>query len=139
MTINDCTLIELPTFKDHRGCLTLIDDRLVTQALPFKPQRCFWLHSLKADSSRGEHAHRTCWELLVAINGSFNLTLHDGKEAKTFCLDSPTRGVVIPPMVWCKLWNFSEESVCYVIASEDYTPEGYINDFQAFLKEFDND
>lgn len=135
MTLDDCKTIELPTYKDCRGSLTLIDKDTSNAAMPFVPKRCFWIHSVSNNGTRGEHAHRTCWELVVPVHGSFNLCLHDGLQSKTIVADNPCRGILIPPMIWCRLWNFSPGAVCLVFASEDYDKDGYINDFDSFSKE----
>ena len=100
-TIKDCGPIELPTHADHRGSLTVIDDAEAS-LLPFRPERVFWIHGAGQDAVRGEHAHRTCW-------------------------DSPTKGVIIPPMIWCRLEHFAPGTVCLTIASGSYDAEGYIN------------
>ena len=134
-TLKDCATIELPSFKDDRGCLTLIDNEAASKLLPFVPKRCFWIHSINKECSRGEHAHRTCWELVVPVCGGFRLTLNDGKHETTLFANDPTKGIVIPPMVWCRLWDFKMETVCLVLASDDYDPSGYINELDAFLKE----
>ncbi len=139
MTISDCITISFPTFGDHRGNLTLVDSEVVRSVMPFVPQRCFWIHGVDNGAIRGEHAHRTCWEVVVAVSGSFCLTLHDGTQEKTFVLDTPTKGVVIPPMVWCRLHDFQKDTVCLTLASGDYDTEGYINDFDSFLKEAAHD
>ncbi len=135
MTLDECKTINLPTHKDSRGSLTLIDRDTAYASLPFVPKRCFWIHSVSNNVTRGEHAHRTCWELVVPVYGSFSLGLHDGFHTKDVVADNPCRGIVIPPMVWCRLWNFSPGAVCLVLASEDYDKDGYINDFDSFLKE----
>lgn len=137
--IRDCRVIDLPTFSDERGSLTLVDRQTAEERLPFVPRRAFWIHHTPAGATRGEHAHRTCWELVVAVSGRFCLTLYDGHDARDFVLDNPGKGVLIPPMVWCKLWDFQENTVCLTLASEDYDAGGYINDFQTFQKETTDD
>lgn len=139
ITINDCAIIDLPTFTDQRGCLTLVDNNAVTQLLPFKPARIFWIYGTTPSTVRGQHAHRSCWEMVCAVSGSFRLTLNDGREEKTFMLDSPCKGVIIPPMVWCRLYDFAPSTACLALASDDYDAEGYINDFEQFKNDTSND
>lgn len=139
MKLKDCVTIPLPTHSDNRGNLTVIAPQFVAKHLPFEPKRWFWIHGVAPDAIRGEHAHRTCWEMVVAVSGSFKLTLHDGTKENTFILDSPHQGVIIPPMVWCRLWDFRPDTVCLTMASDDYDTSGYINDFKAFIKETSND
>lgn len=132
-TIKDCKTVELPTFTDDRGALTLVDRQTAEAQLPFIPRRAFWIHHTPHNATRGEHAHRTCWELVVAVSGMFHLTLTDGQTTKDFVLDTPNKGVLIPPMVWCRLWGFAPDTVCLTLASEDYDAEGYINDYKTFI------
>lgn len=131
----DCKEIDLPTFTDERGSLTLVDRQTAEARLPFLPKRIFWIHHTPNYATRGEHAHRSCWEVVVAVNGEFHLELTDGKTTKTFILNNASKGVVIPPMIWCKLWGFSPDCVCLTLASEDYDATGYINSLPVFLKE----
>lgn len=133
-TIMDCKTVDLPTFTDERGSLTLMDRQTAEAELPFVPKRAFWIHHTPVSATRGEHAHRSCWELVLAVNGQFHLTLSDGHTTKDFTLDSPQTGVLIPPMIWCKLWGFKEGTVCLTLASQDYDAGGYINDFQTFQR-----
>ncbi len=139
MKLKDCTTINLPTFSDSRGSLTLMDSATASKILPFIPKRWFWIHNVNTTAQRGQHAHRTCWECVLAISGQFKLTLHDGNEQKTFTMNSPSQGIIIPPMVWCKLWDFEPGTVCLTMASEDYDTAGYINDFETFLNETSHD
>ncbi|MDD6784203.1 MAG: FdtA/QdtA family cupin domain-containing protein [Prevotellaceae bacterium] len=139
MTINDCKTIVFPTHSDCRGSLTLVDSTTVSELLPFAPRRWFWIHSTPHGITRGCHAHRTCWEIVTAISGQLKLTLDDGLNSKSIILDNPREGVVIPPMIWCKLSDFTEGCVCMALASEDYDTNGYINDYQVFVKEIKND
>lgn len=132
-TIRDCTIINLPTFADKRGNLAVIDRETAAKLLPFKPERLFWIYGTDTHSVRGEHAHQACWEMVCAVSGSFKLTLSDGTEDKVFVMNSPDKGVIIPPMVWCRLEDFSPNAVCLTIASGDYDAEGYIHDFAELI------
>lgn len=134
MKLSECKIIDIPTHEDLRGCLSVLDQNAIKSLLPFQFQRLFWIHSIPFNTERGQHAHRTCWEFVLAISGQFTLTLHDGSQEQKFILDSPNRGVIIPPMVWCRLSDFSDNAVCLALASGDYDEEGYINDFCDFLK-----
>lgn len=133
-TIRDCAIINLPTFADKRGNLAVIDRETAAKLLPFKPERLFWIYGTDTHSVRGEHAHQTCWEMVCAVSGSFKLTLSDGTEDKVFVMNSPDKGVIIPPMVWCRLEDFSPNAVCLTIASGDYDAEGYIHDFAELIR-----
>lgn len=120
-------LLTFPTFTDHRGSLTVADS--IAAMLPFVPQRIFWIHGIPSKAQRGGHAHRTCWELLVALHGSLSVTLKSSTHERTFVLDNPAQGLLIPPGVWCTLHHFSDQSLCLCMASEPYCKEGYITEF----------
>lgn len=126
-TLLDDILIDLPAITDNRGSLTFVENTL------FDYKRAFWIYNVPEDSERGGHAHRTCSELLVAVHGSFDLELNDGQQSITMRLDNPHKAVLIRPMVWCRLSNFSKDFVGLCLASQEYRPEGYIHSFEEFL------
>lgn len=123
-------IIKLPTFLDSRGNLTLYDK--VSDSLPFLAERLFWISNVPQGQVRGLHAHKTCSEILIAVNGSVSVTLTDKNGSQTYLLDQPNKGLIIHPYVWCKLDNFSTDCVCLCLASEAYDETGYINDWEEF-------
>lgn len=133
---------KLPTFTDCRGALTFLQngklnlhaDKPDGYDETFLFERAFWIYDVPASSERGGHAHRTCAELLVALHGSFDLELTDGQDTCTIHLERPDKGVLIRPMVWCRLFNFSPDFVGLCLASQEYLPEGYINSYSDFVR-----
>lgn len=126
---------EYDTFGDERGVLTIAGNAEGVR-LPFDVQRVFWIHGVPAYGRRGMHAHRTCWEALSAVSGSFKVKVSNGIETPvTFLLDKPRKGLLIPPMVWCELFDFSADAVCLCLASGCYDPSGYISNYDDFLCE----
>lgn len=121
--------VTLPAFEDSRGTLSFIQDA------EFAVERVFWIYNVPEGSERGGHAHRTCSEILFAIKGSFDVDLIYGSEKTTIHLEHANEGVVIRPMVWCRLFNFSDDFVGLCLASQKYLPEGYVNSFEEFLAE----
>lgn len=128
-----CQWIDFPQFKDLRGTLCVAQNG--HEQLPMEFERVFWISGVPQDGSRGEHAHRTCSEIIVPICGSFEVELTDGSQHIVVTMDNPSRGLLIGPMVWCRLYHFTEDSVCLCLASGGYDAEGYINDFEDFIKE----
>lgn len=122
-------LVSLPEIRDSRGALSVIE-----RDENYAFERVFWIYDVPEGSERGGHAHRSCAELLFAVHGSFDVELCNGRERKTFHLDSPSTGLIIRPMVWCRLFNFSADFVGLCMASQKYLPEGYINDWQTFYE-----
>lgn len=129
-------IISIPTFADARGALSVVDLSNVNNCwLPFDVGRVFWITNIPKDSVRGAHAHQYCWEALVAVNGKFSVKVNDGHGfSTTFTLQTPSEALVIPPMVWCELSNFSTGAVCLCLASGSYAPEGYLNSREDFAQ-----
>lgn len=122
--------IELPRKTDRRGTLTIVghDD------IPFSIARIFYAHHVPPGIERGGHAHRVTEQFVIAIAGKFSLDLTDGRAKKSFRLESPDRGVYIPPMIWDRLYDFSDDGVCMVLASTQYAESDYLRDWNEFLK-----
>ena len=126
---NDFQLVNLPDFKDDRGVLTFAE---AGTHIPFEIKRVFWIYDVPSDKARGGHAHWTCHEVVVPVCGAFDILLDNGKARKTFHLDKPSVGVVIPAGVWCELSHFDAGTVCLVLASQAYDTEGYVNDYEEY-------
>ena len=127
---------KLESFKcstDKRGSLCVAQSNLLHQDFDIK--RVFWIYNVPEGAVRGEHANRSCTELLVAVHGSVRVWLTDGKSECEVVLDHPEKGLYIPPMVWCRLTHFSKECVCMCMANQDYNEDLYINKYDAFIKE----
>ena len=129
MSLKYCKFIKLPKLTDHRGSLTFIEGE---NHIPFKVARLYYLYENISNLTRGEHAHRELEQLFIAISGSFDITLNDGSEEKTYHLNLKNIGLYIPPMIWRELNNFSRDAVCMVLASEPYDKLDYINEFSKF-------
>ncbi len=131
--------ITLPSFAEPRGTLTLVDLLQQKEALPFDVQRIFWITGVPKGATRGAHAHQHCWEALVAVSGSFKLKVSNGHDAPwTEVIDSPDKAIVVPPRVWCELYDFAPGTVCLCLASGHYDECGYLKDFDEFV-DFVND
>ena len=121
------------THTDARGSLTCIDE--IKRQIPFKIERAFWIYDVEKNAVRGEHAHRTCEEVVIVINGHVDVELTDCQGKTTYRLDKPYKGLHIPTMCWCRFTDFSEGCVLLCFASEKYDTEGYINNYKDFLQE----
>jgi dTDP-4-dehydrorhamnose 3,5-epimerase-like enzyme len=104
--------------------------------IPFELKRMFWITEVPAGAKRGGHAHTTCKELLCCVSGSFKLVVFNGREKREFFLNKSDYGVIIPEGVWCSLEDFSENTVVLVGASEEYSDEGYIRDFDEYQERY---
>jgi hypothetical protein len=131
MSIKDCSIINLPKIADPRGNLTFIEGE---RHVPFQIRRVYYLYDTPGGAERGGHAHKNLHQLIVAMSGSFDVVLDDGKEKKRFHLNRSYYGLYVCPMIWRELDNFSSGSVCMVLASNFYDESDYYRDFQEFLK-----
>ena len=131
MTIDTCRLIELPKIQDQRGNLTFIESG---RHIPFEIKRVYYLYDVPGGASRAAHGHKALHQLMVAMSGSFDVTLDDGFGKKTFHLNRSYLGLYIPPMIWRDLDNFSSGAVCMVLASDYYDESDYFREYDHFLE-----
>ena len=127
--------IDFPKIVESRGNLTFIEG---TKHIPFEIKRVYFLYDVPSGATRGGHAHKKLFELMIALSGSFDVVLDDGKEKKKFFLNRPHYGLLLPPGVWRELENFSSNSVALALASEIYIEEDYIRDYGVFKKMVDS-
>jgi hypothetical protein len=132
MALKNCKLIELPKISDPRGNLSFIEGG---QHIPFNIGRVYYLYDVPGGSDRGSHAHKSLHQFIVAMSGSFDVVLDDGKEKKRFHLNRSYYGLYICPMMWRDLDNFSSGAVCMVLASDRYNESDYIRNYEYFRKE----
>ncbi len=124
-------LIDFPKITDPRGNLT------VAQAhtdVPFAVKRAYWVYDVPGGECRGGHAHKLCKEVLIALSGSFHVTVDNGEEQKTVLLNHPYQGLLIDTDVWRTLDDFSSGAVCLVLASEPFDEDDYIREYDDFLR-----
>ena len=129
-SIQDCQLITLPKISDSRGNLTFLEEGIC----PFEIKRIYYLYDIPAESIRGGHAHKALKQILIPLAGSFNVLLDDGKNKKEVNLYRPYQGLLICPMIWRELNQFSSGAVCLVLASEKYDESDYFRVHEDFLK-----
>jgi UDP-2-acetamido-3-amino-2,3-dideoxy-glucuronate N-acetyltransferase len=125
-------LIELPVHADMRGALVAGE---LDGILPFAPRRYFVVFNVPSRHVRGEHAHRECAQFLTCLAGSLAVHLDDGERRVEVELDSPGRGLLVPPMVWASQFRYSPDAVLLVLASHPYRADDYLRDYEEFLTE----
>jgi dTDP-4-dehydrorhamnose 3,5-epimerase-like enzyme len=130
MSVDDCRLIELPKISDPRGNLTFIEGN---RHVPFDIARVYYLYDVPGGESRGGHAHRALQQLIIAMSGSFDVIVDDGRNRKTFSLNRSYVGLYLPTMLWRELVNFSSGAVCTVLASIPYDEADYYREYDEFL------
>ena len=130
MSIEDCKIIELPKLSDPRGNLTFIEGM---RHIPFEIRRVYYTYDVPGGADRGGHAHKALHQLMIAMSGSFDVTLDDGRSKKKFHLSRSYQGLYICPMIWRHLDNFSSGSVSMVLASNIYEASDYYRDYDEFM------
>lgn len=130
-SVYDCSMIELNKHhSDRKGNITVVENDVT---VPFGVKRTYYLYDVPGGESRGGHAHKALYQLIVAASGSFTVTLDDGDVKRTFLLNRPYQGLIVVPGIWRTLDDFSSGAVCLVLASEKYMEEDYIRDYSEFL------
>lgn len=131
-SVYDCSMIELSKHhSDRKGNLTVVENNLT---VPFEIKRTYYLYDVPGGESRGGHAHKGLYQLIVAASGSFTVTLDDGRVKRTFLLNRPYQGLMVVPGIWRTLDDFSSGAVCMVLASEGYTEDDYIRNYENFIE-----
>lgn len=129
-TVFDCTIVKLPQDYSPSGSITALNNGV---EIPFDVKRIYYLYDVPGGENRGGHAHIELQQLIIAASGSFDLTVDDGVAKRTFQLNRPNVGLLMPYGLWRELDNFSSGSICLVLASEEYDEMDYIRDYSKFL------
>lgn len=129
--IGDAFIERLPNFIDMRGSLTPLQEG---SGIPFKPERVFLVYGVKSSEVRGEHAHLTCKQFLVAAKGSVSVVLDNGLDRIEMRLADPSVGLYLPPMIWGTQYKFDPDSILMVLASRSYEPDDYVRNYEDFLR-----
>lgn len=130
-SIYNCNLVYLRKIGNRNGNITAVNNN---KEIPFEVNRVFYLYDIPGGESRGAHAHRECHQFLIAVSGSFEVLLDDGKTKRQIQLNRPDIGLHIPPGIWASEINFSSGSICLVLASHIYNERDYIRDYEEYME-----
>jgi UDP-2-acetamido-3-amino-2,3-dideoxy-glucuronate N-acetyltransferase len=128
--VRGVTLHSLPRVDDMRGALTFAE---FPAHLPFEVNRFFLVYDVPSREIRGEHAHRTLHQFLICVHGTCCVLADDGENRREFWLDSPSRGLYLPPMTWSVQYKHTPDAVLLVLASAAYDAKDYIRDYNEFI------
>ena len=131
MDNNKVQLLQLPKITDPRGNLSFFESN---KHIPFEIKRTYWIYDVPGGEIRGSHAFKESQEFIVALSGSFDVVLHDGKEETRYSLNRSYFGLYVPNLIWRKMENFSTNSLALVVSSVFYDEKDYIRDFSDFKK-----
>jgi len=126
--LDEIELLDIPTINDARGNLAVIEKDI----LPYPIKRVYYLFDVPSDSFRGGHAHKEQLEFLIALSGSFTVTLDNGRSKKSFLLNKPNKGLLLPTGIWRELEDFSSGAICLVLSSGEFEEDDYIRDYRSF-------
>ncbi len=132
MGLEECRIIELPKIASDKGNLTFLEGQ---GHIPFAIRRIYYLYDVPGGAQRGGHAHRTLEQFVIAMSGSFDFVLDDGRDRKRIHFNRSYWGLYLPAMIWREIDNFSSGAVCLVLASDVYAEADYIRDYQQFRRE----
>ncbi len=122
------------TFQPHgddTGMLIALEEFI---DIPFRIKRVYYMYDTIPDVVRGKHAHKNLQQILVCIHGSCKIRLDNGREKKVVALEKPYEGLYVANDMWREMFDFSEDAVLLVFASELYDESDYIRDYDEFLK-----
>jgi hypothetical protein len=131
MKVVDIKLISLPKILDDRGNLSFIEE---DKHIPFKIKRAYWIYDVPGGEVRGGHAYIANCELIIALSGSFDLILNDGKEEVHYSLNRSYYGLYVPNMIWRSIKNFSTNSLALILSSTSFDEDDYIRDYKNFKR-----
>jgi hypothetical protein len=130
MSLENCIILDLPKITDPRGNLTFVEGG---NHVPFGIKRVYYLYDVPGGAERGGHAHKDLHQLIIAMSGSFDITLDDGRQKKRIHLCRSYYGLYVCPMIWREMDNFSSGAVCLVLASNTYDEADYFRDYGEFV------
>ncbi len=122
-------IIDIPKINNTKGNIGVIEN----DTIPFDVKRVYYLFDIPSGAKRGGHAHKKLKQVLIAISGSFDVVLKDGKSKEIITLNKPDKGLLIENNIWRELENFSSGSVCLVLASEEFSEDDYIRSYKEYL------
>ncbi len=130
MTLGDVKLNQLSKILDDRGNLSFIEEN---NQVPFAIERSYWIYDVPGGEIRGGHSYRRNQEFIIALSGSFDVVLDDGRQKKTYSLNRSYYGLFVPNGIWRSMENFSTNSLCFILASTPYDENDYERDYDQFI------
>src|SRR6202000_2133897 len=123
-------IIELPKVIDERGNLSFLEAK---KHIPFDIKRSYWIYDVPGGETRGGHSYKVNQEFIIALSGSFDVILDNGRQKKTYTLNPSYYGLYVPSNTWRSMGNFSTNSLAFVVASSDYNENDYERDYESYL------
>jgi oxalate decarboxylase/phosphoglucose isomerase-like protein (cupin superfamily) len=134
MTNSNLRIIEIPRILDNRGNLSFFENNV---QIPFEIKRIYWIYDVPGGEQRGGHAYKELQEVIIALSGSFDVVLHDGKNEHRFILNRSYTALYVPKLMWRHIENFSTNALALIATDANYSEAEYIRDFEKFKKAVD--
>ncbi len=129
-SVYDCVILPLNKIHNRAGNITIVEGQ---KNIPFDVRRIYYLYDIPGGESRGGHAHKELYQLIVAASGSFDVLLDDSRNKKIVTLNRPDYGLMVVPRIWRELFEFSSGAICLVLASQKYDKDDYIRNYDNFI------
>ena len=129
--IEKVKIIDLPKILDPRGNLSFLESN---NHVPFEIKRTYWIYDVPGGEIRGSHAFKKSHEFIIALSGSFDVVLNDGKKEVKYSLNRSYYGLYVPNMLWRRVENFSTNSLALIVSSIPYDQNDYIRNFNEYKK-----
>ncbi len=123
-------IINFQQHGDHRGQLVALE---TFKEVPFEIKRVYYMYDTVDGVRRGYHAHKKLQQVLICVHGSCKIHLDDGIDTSEVILDKPYEGLYVTNNMWREMYDFSEDAVLLVLASEYYDESDYIRNYKEFL------
>lgn len=130
--VRNVSMTSFSAHKDNYGSLVAVE---TFGDIPFGVKRVYYIYDVESGQRRGFHSHRDLHQALICVHGSVKILVKTPFEEESILLDDPEKALLIGPMVWREMYDFSEDAVLLVLASEHYTPSDYIRDYEEYEKE----
>lgn len=127
--MDQARIIELPRFLDSRGNLSFVEQ---FTHIPFEIKRTYWIYDVPGGEARGGHAYKENQEFIIALSGSFDVIVDDGKAKKTYTLNRSYYGLYVPKGTWREMNNFSTNSLAVILSSTLFDEKDYVYDFEQY-------
>ena len=131
ISIDSCRILEFQNQIDERGGLVIAE---AFREIPFQIKRVFYSFNIPDKKSRGAHAHKECFQVLIAPSGRFVVEVKDGVRSRRIVMNDPLKGLLVPPGIWASEMEFEPNAICLVLASDNYDENDYIRSFDDYLE-----
>jgi len=122
-------------YNDHRGSLNALN---FNTSIKFNIKRFFFTHNIDQNTTRGNHAHKNSYQIMFSIKGYLDIEFDNGLKKQIIKLNDNTKGLIIPPLIWTKQFNYSQDNILLVFSSEIFKEDDYLRDYNEYSSYLNN-